>query len=231
MENIRPPTRSRASITATLAPARTSARAAVNPDAPASRRLDARRRTLAPRPVTSRKRNLGSIVQSIASMDLLLLEDDDAFAESLREVLGESGARSVRARTVVEARRALSARKFDVVLVDLDLGEGAEARGRHLLDDLAQLAGMPPMLIVSGAVEAPRVAAEFGIGLVRKPFEMDHLFAAIHAAVQHGLRPIRSPHASGTLRSVVTSPSTSTSTEEREHEDPDDRGGDASKRG
>jgi DNA-binding response OmpR family regulator len=130
-------------------------------------------------------------------MHVLSLEDDDAFVESLRDVLSDAGHALLRARSVVEARRMLGAERFDVVLVDLDLGELAEARGRHLLDDLASLSGVPPMLIVSGAVEAPRVAREFGIACVPKPVDLDHLLAAMRATVDHRVRPVTQKSASG----------------------------------
>ena len=138
-------------------------------------------------------------------MHVLSLEDDDVFAESLRDVLGEAGYTLMRARAVVEARRLLGSGCFDVVLVDLDLGENAEARGRHLLDDLASLAGVPPMLIVSGMAEAPRVAREFGIACVRKPVDVDHLLAAIRATIDHCVRPIVGRQLSGMRRRVDAS--------------------------
>jgi DNA-binding response OmpR family regulator len=148
-------------------------------------------------------------------MHVLSLEDDDAFAESLRDVLHEAGYALLRARSVVEARRLLGSGCFDVVLVDLDLGETAEARGRHLLDDLASLAGVPPMLIVSGAPEAPRVAREFGIACVRKPVDVDHLLAAIRSTVDHCVRPIVDRQVSGMRRRVDASVLTSIETPPR----------------
>jgi DNA-binding response OmpR family regulator len=138
-------------------------------------------------------------------MHVLTLEDDDAFAESLRDVLAESGYALVRARSVVEARKLLGSGAFDVVLLDLDLGATAEARGRHLLDDLASLAGVPPMLIVSGLAEAPRVAREFGIACVRKPVDIDHLLAAMRATIDHCVRPVPGRAVSGMRRRVDAS--------------------------
>ena len=147
--------------------------------------------------VTRGKRMATSIVQYITPIHVLTLEDDDAFAESLREALAESGYSLERARSVAEARRLLGAARFHVVLVDLDLGNLAEARGRHLLDDLASLSGVPPMLIVSGAREARGVAAEFGIACVQKPFDLDHLLAAMHATIEHRVRPVTARATSG----------------------------------
>ena len=123
-------------------------------------------------------------------MHVLTLEDDDAFAESLRDVLAESGYALSRATSVQQARHLLGAAKFDLVLVDLDLGASAEARGRHLLDDLASMSGVPPMLIVSGLAEARAVAREFGIACVPKPVEVDHLLAAVRATIEHRVRPV-----------------------------------------
>ena len=131
----------------------------------------------------------------------LIVDDDDAFAAALGDVMTFAGYRVLRARSVAEARVHIERRRIAIVLLDLGLGE---ARGRHLLDDLAGMERVPPMLVVSGAAEAPRVANEFGVGCVQKPFALDELQAAIDVTRDFAIRPTRKiSTVSGTMRAVT----------------------------
>ncbi|MEO7094312.1 MAG: response regulator [Polyangiales bacterium] len=135
----------------------------------------------------------------------LIVDDDEAFAASLGDVMQEAGYRTLRARSVSEARVHIEGHRIAIVLLDLDLGE---ARGRHLLDDLAGLERVPPMLVVSGSVDAPRIAHEFGLGCVQKPFALDELQAAVDVTRDFLIRPTRKiASVSGTMRAVVVDPS------------------------
>jgi DNA-binding response OmpR family regulator len=143
-------------------------------------------------------------VRAIVKPIALIVDDDDAFAASLADVMTFAGYRSIRVRNIAEARARIERHKLAIVLLDLDLGE---ARGRHLLDDLAGMDRVPPMLVVSGSVEAPRIAAEFGLGCVQKPFDLDELQAAIDVTRDFLIRPTRKiASISGTMRAVTIEP-------------------------
>lgn len=134
----------------------------------------------------------------------LIVDDDEAFASSLGDVMREGGYRVLQARTVAEARTTIEKNRIAIVLLDLDLGD---VRGRHLLDDLAGLEKVPPMLVVSGLEGAPRIASEFGLGCVQKPFALDELQAAVDVTRDFVIRPTRKiASISGTMRAVVVDP-------------------------
>ena len=135
----------------------------------------------------------------------LIVDDDDVFAASLGDVMVDGGYRVARARTVAEARAHIERHRIAIVLLDLDLGD---ARGRHLLDDLAGMDRVPPMLVVSGIDGAQRIASEFGLGCVQKPFALDELQAAVDVTRDFSIRPTRKiTTVSGTMRAVVIEPS------------------------
>lgn len=134
----------------------------------------------------------------IQSPIALILEDDEAFAETLRTILKDLGLDSAWSRTVEEARVIVETRAVAIVIVDLELGEH---RGRHLLDDLATLPQAPPMLVVSGAADAAAIAKEFGLACVKKPFELEMLAAAIAVTRGFEVKPGRRAR-SGTLHAV-----------------------------
>jgi DNA-binding response OmpR family regulator len=142
-------------------------------------------------------------VTTFAKPLALIVDDDEAFALSLTDVMEyAAGYRVMRAKTVEEARTIIEQQRVAIVLLDLELGE---TRGRHLLDDLAGMPRVPPMLVVSGSAEAPRIATEFGLGCVQKPFALDELQAAIDVTRDFAIRPTRKvASTSGTMRAVTT---------------------------
>ena len=116
----------------------------------------------------------------------LVLDDDDSTSDALAAILEDEGFVVLRAKTVEQARRLIEKGQVALVLVDLVLdGE----RGRHLLDDLAGHPHAPPMLVVSGADDAARVASELSIACVRKPFAIEELIAAINVTQTFRIKP------------------------------------------
>jgi DNA-binding response OmpR family regulator len=116
----------------------------------------------------------------------LILDDDEATSVAIGAILEDEGFAVIRAITVAEARRVIEQGRVTIVLVDLVL---ADERGRHLLDDLAGIERAPPMLVVSAAEDAPRVASELSIACVRKPFGVEELVAAINVTQTFCMRP------------------------------------------
>ena len=111
---------------------------------------------------------------------VLVVEDDDRFANLLTEYLGQQQCSAQRARTLVEARAAVRDATFDVVLLDAMLPDGS---GHELIAELRSLAGRPSILfltangIVSAVVEAMRAGADDYLVKGLKPAE---IVARIH---------------------------------------------------
>ncbi len=82
-----------------------------------------------------------------------------------------------------QALERLGANRYDLVLLDLVLG--GELSGFDVLDRLADAPGAPPIVLITGRHEdkrLPDVAARVA-GIVKKPFTMDAIHAALRAAL------------------------------------------------
>ena len=128
------------------------------------------------------------------TLTVLVLEDDDAVACGVCELLEEAGYATVRVEGIVDARRTMASRPIHCVILDLEL---RDERGRHLLDDVAGFRDAPPVLILSGRPEAPSVAKEFGIPHLGKPFSVAELLVAVSTTIEHEMRPIARRQVSG----------------------------------
>jgi DNA-binding response OmpR family regulator len=102
---------------------------------------------------------------------ILLLDDDAWTADTALEMLRFQGFRAEWASSIADALQKLAAHPFDLILLDLDLGE---ERGESLVDEAEQNhVRLPPVLIVSGegneegSAAAERIGA---IGFLRKPY-------------------------------------------------------------
>ena len=102
---------------------------------------------------------------------ILLLDDDAWTAETALEMLRFQGFQAEWASTIADALQKLAARSFDLILLDLDLGD---ERGESLIGEAeASRVKLPPVLIVSaeasddGSAAAERIGA---IGFLRKPY-------------------------------------------------------------
>lgn len=104
---------------------------------------------------------------------ILVVEDSPLIADDLALMLGELGAPGVTiALSAGEARIALRSRRFDLVLLDVSLGD---ARADALLPDL----GATPVVLVTArlAEELPPELA--GMPLVGKPVQPEDLAALV----------------------------------------------------
>ena len=102
---------------------------------------------------------------------ILLLDDDAWTAETALEMLRFQGFKAEWAPSIAEALQKLAVQPFDLLLLDLDLGE---ERGESLIPEAEQnQVKLPPVLIVSAeASEESSAAAERigAIGFLRKPY-------------------------------------------------------------
>jgi len=120
-----------------------------------------------------------------AAAPLLLVEDDDAIREVLREVLQDEGFVVETAATVDEARDVLTRVRPAVVLLDLRLG-GATTTSEQLLAELSAVENPQTTVIVSAANKGSDVADAYGVLFVKKPFDIDVLVEKIAQALKLG---------------------------------------------
>ncbi len=122
---------------------------------------------------------------------ILVVEDDDASADVLQDLLACTGYATQRARDGVEAVDTVLAANRPPMLVLLDLGlprMGGEAvglllrrwYGRHI-----------PLVVLSGLApeRAQASACRMGASLVSKPFSLDHLETALASALDRDTAP------------------------------------------
>ena len=105
----------------------------------------------------------------------------------MRILLDEEGYRFVGASTLEEARAVLGREMPDVLVLDMVLGPES---GTDLLRELAIRPDAPVTVLISGIVDLIEVAMLYGnLPIVRKPFDVDHLMAAMDRAIEKGARP------------------------------------------
>jgi DNA-binding NtrC family response regulator len=118
---------------------------------------------------------------------VLFVDDDEDLTAVMRILLDEEGYRFVGASTLEEARTLLAAEMPDVLVLDMVLGA---ASGTELLRELAVRSDAPVTVVISGVVDLIEVAMLYGnLPIVRKPFDVDHLMAAMDRAIEKGTRP------------------------------------------
>jgi DNA-binding NtrC family response regulator len=115
---------------------------------------------------------------------ILVVDDDRASCELLREIFAEQGWTTETAQTPQRARELNAARTFDLIVSDVNLE--AEETG---LDLLRNLRDKCPVILVTGfgtldaAVEASREGAW---DLISKPFKVEEVVATARRAMEKG---------------------------------------------
>ena len=89
-------------------------------------------------------------------------------------------------KSLSEARSALLAKAYDVVVLDVMLGPD---HARDLLNDFAANDASPPTLLVSAAREAVSLASDYHIALVAKPFDLDGFLDEVARVRRDNQRP------------------------------------------
>jgi len=114
---------------------------------------------------------------------ILLIEDDDAIAESVAEVLESAGYRTVRADSGLAAKAALERARPDLIILDLIL---PDVDGLLLCSELKSLADVP--IIVASATGRKRdtvLSLKLGADdFVSKPFDIFELQARVEAQLR-----------------------------------------------
>jgi DNA-binding NtrC family response regulator len=128
---------------------------------------------------------------------LLLVDDEEKILKSLGRALRDVGHEVVEATSGRQAKKLLSERSFDVMVVDnlmpeltgLDLirelaaaaqnrGAGSGARD----DGMPQIVMMTAHATVESAIEAMKLGA---LDYLQKPFEIDELLVVVRRAIEH----------------------------------------------
>jgi PAS domain S-box-containing protein len=120
------------------------------------------------------------------SLRVLVVEDDEAVAALVLDMVGHLGHVAVRATSAADALAKLaSGLETDLVFTDVLMPGGMD--GLDLARRLAELRPELPVLLTSGYGGAPARVAELGLGLplLRKPYGLTALAEALAAAVRH----------------------------------------------
>jgi len=116
---------------------------------------------------------------------VLMVEDDDAVAHMVGEMLDQLGYRSARAANAEAALKTLEAdQRFDLVFSDMVMP--GDMDGRALAREINARHPELPVLLTTGYSEAAAQAAAEGLRLLPKPYRIDALAAAIKAARAEG---------------------------------------------
>lgn len=126
---------------------------------------------------------------------VLILEDDLAFAAAMESAVQSLGWKSVRCARIVDAISIVSARSFDLILLDRMLDEDG-SDGLQLMAELNRLEITPGVMVVS-ALDSPGQRVEglrYGADdYLCKPFDTDELAARLVALARRTGR--RAPYA------------------------------------
>lgn len=124
-------------------------------------------------------------------MKILVIDDDEAVSELIREILEAMGNDCVCAESADEADRVLGHHAIDAVTLDLGMP------GRGGLEWLEEIASSYPELarrtvVITGACLEPdsiERLARCGAGIVAKPFTVESLNEAVRTQLRDNQKP------------------------------------------
>lgn len=116
--------------------------------------------------------------RAIAS--ILVVEDDEAIAEALVDLLESEGYRAIVAFDGASALRLLRSERVELMLLDLGLPDinGRELREQQVADNA--IAGIPVIVLTASAM----IISIDNLPLVRKPFDCDHLMRVVRKELE-----------------------------------------------
>jgi signal transduction histidine kinase/ActR/RegA family two-component response regulator len=137
-------------------------------------------RSTAPLPVREPQRPLKRAARKGHSR-VLLVEDDDAVASLVCDMLIELGYEPTRATNAAGALDILQVQGFDLVFSDMVMP--GKMSGLDLARRIAAQRPGLPILLTTGFSASATAAAEEGLRLLVKPYGIDKLAAELHAAL------------------------------------------------
>jgi len=117
-------------------------------------------------------------------LKILLLEDDPVLSETLIELLKSENFEVFHAVDAEEALEATFAQKFDLLLLDVNVGY---INGFELLKSLREGADTTPAIFITALSDIASLSYGFSVGAddyVKKPFDFDELLVRIHALLR-----------------------------------------------
>lgn len=123
-------------------------------------------------------------------LKILIVEDEPDLRDAMAEAMADAGYQFVTASTLDEARSALAAGAYDLLLLDIFV---CGITCDELLAELAA-AGQRPATVLTSADLTSRsqtLAERYSLPLVAKPFDLDDLVATIDRAHTEGRVPLR----------------------------------------
>jgi DNA-binding NtrC family response regulator len=115
---------------------------------------------------------------------ILVVEDDSTFRDTVREILQDQGYKVRGARNLSKAAKRLTRHNFDLVLSDMDIGDGS---GVDVVEIAKQTMPDAPVIIMSARAESGSVQNAMDSGAARflpKPFTMKQLLAAVEGLLK-----------------------------------------------
>ncbi len=118
------------------------------------------------------------------SYNLLILEDDELFLDTLEDFLSESGFNITKALSPKEAIELSYKHKFDMFIFDINL---PQISGLKLLKELKNGGVTTPTLFLSSRADINSIKEAFDIGAVeylKKPIGLDELLIRVNAILK-----------------------------------------------
>lgn len=119
---------------------------------------------------------------------VLVVEDEPLLRTAYSSVLEDEGYVVVSVDSLASARAAIAQYNPSIMVLDLTLGAGFAT---DLLHELAVVARAPTTVIVSAFPLAPMIAGQFGVEVLRKPFDLGELIERVEQAHRDNRRPRR----------------------------------------
>lgn len=116
-------------------------------------------------------------------MRILIVEDNAVFRQTVRELLQDLGYKVRGARSYSKAVKRLTRHKFDLVLSDIDIGDGS---GFDVLELARQTRPEASVILMSGDADPESIQQALDSGAARflpKPFSLQALLQSIEAAL------------------------------------------------
>lgn len=114
------------------------------------------------------------------TINALIVDDDVLIRDMLRQILGQlTNFKIDSCKSFIDAKNKLKSLKFDVVFLDIELGDG---NGLTLIKDIKQLNADARIVILSGHTTKKNVelAIKSGVDLfLSKPFSIENLKQAL----------------------------------------------------
>ena len=129
---------------------------------------------------------------------ILIVEDDEAVAQGLSDILRGSGYQAKQCEKPRKALEVLKKDQLDLIILDVNLGEG---NGYDLCKKIREISDVPVLFLTAYQSEMD-VVRGFTVGgddYVTKPFRMQELLVRVQALLRRAKRPVGLQIASGEL--------------------------------